>query len=77
MIAVVVVVVVIVMRRKELPPLDLDDLITRLVAVRNLKFAKPVPMQESELKMLCAVAREVFLKQPMLLELAAPLKIAG
>uniref|UniRef100_A0A914W0W6 Serine/threonine-protein phosphatase n=1 Tax=Plectus sambesii TaxID=2011161 RepID=A0A914W0W6_9BILA len=64
------------MRRKEIS-LDLDDLITRLVAARNLKFTKPVVMQESELKTLCAVARDLFLKQPMLLELAAPLKIAG
>ena len=38
-------------------------------------FQTPIP--ENQIRQLCLVAREVFLQQPMLLELEAPVQIAG
>jgi hypothetical protein len=36
-----------------------------------------VKLLESEIRGLCLKAREIFLEQPMLLELEAPIKICG
>jgi len=36
-----------------------------------------VDLEEYEIKYLCNTSREIFLNQPMLLELEAPLKICG
>ena len=38
---------------------------------------KDVKLLESEIRGLCLKAREIFLEQPMLLELEAPIKICG
>lgn len=45
-------------------------------AVRN-KPNRPVTMTEQEVRGLCLKSREIFLQQPILLELEAPLKICG
>ena len=34
-------------------------------------------LQEYEIKFLCTKAREIFINQPILLELEAPIKICG
>jgi len=34
-------------------------------------------MSEAEVKAVCQMSRQIFLEQPMLLELAAPIKIVG
>ena len=44
---------------------------------RGLSSPKAVQMSESEVKGLCVKSREIFLSQPILLELEAPLKICG
>jgi len=36
-----------------------------------------VNLLENEIRGLCVKAREIFISQPMLLELEAPIKIAG
>jgi hypothetical protein len=36
-----------------------------------------VDLEEYEIKYLCTKSREIFMSQPMLLELEAPLKICG
>ena len=41
------------------------------------KTTKPVNLSEDEIRMLCIRAREIFIKQPILLELEPPLKICG
>ncbi|KAK0412815.1 hypothetical protein QR680_006425 [Steinernema hermaphroditum] len=66
-----------VMRRKSVHygELDVDSIIHRLVQVKS--WQKTMDVTEQEMKMLCTVSRQVFLHQPMLLELEAPLKIAG
>lgn len=45
-------------------------------AVRT-KPNRPVSMTEQEVRGLCLKSREIFLQQPILLELEAPLKICG
>jgi serine/threonine-protein phosphatase PP1 catalytic subunit len=57
--------------------LDVDNLITRLLEVRGCRPGKPVQMTEAEVRGLCLKSREIFLSQPVLLELEAPLKICG
>ncbi|RZC22427.1 Serine/threonine-protein phosphatase PP1 isoform B [Glycine soja] len=54
----------------------LDDIINRLLEVPTLP-AKQVQLSESEIRQLCVVSREIFLQQPNLLELEAPIKICG
>nr|XP_008516075.1 PREDICTED: serine/threonine-protein phosphatase PP1-beta catalytic subunit [Equus przewalskii] len=53
------------------------DLITRLLEVRGCRPGKIVQMTEAEVRGLCIKSREIFLSQPILLELEAPLKICG
>lgn len=55
----------------------LDDIIRRLLEVRNGRPGKQAQLSESEIKQLCAVSKEIFLQQPNLLELEAPIKICG
>ena len=54
----------------------LDGIIYRLLEVRS-NPGKQVQLSESEIKQLCFVSRDIFLRQPNLLELEAPLKICG
>nr|ACU24123.1 unknown [Glycine max] len=54
----------------------LDDIINRLLEVRS-RPGKQVQLSESEIRHLCAASREIFLQQPNLLELEAPIKICG
>lgn len=57
--------------------LNVDHLITRLLEVRGCRPGKTVQMSENEIRALCHKSREIFLSQPILLELEAPLKICG
>lgn len=45
--------------------------------MRGSKPGKNVQLQENEIRGLCLKSREIFLSQPILLELEAPLKICG
>ena len=45
--------------------------------VRGAKPNKNVHLSENEVRGLCLKSREIFLSQPILLELEAPLKICG
>ena len=45
--------------------------------VRGSRPGKTVQMTEAEVRGLCLKSRELFLQQPILLELEAPLKICG
>jgi serine/threonine-protein phosphatase PP1 catalytic subunit len=57
----------------------LDSIISRLLESRQTRLAKQpqVQLSENEIRQLCAVAKEIFLQQPNLLELEAPIKICG
>ncbi|CAH8390177.1 unnamed protein product [Eruca vesicaria subsp. sativa] len=52
----------------------LDDIIRRLL---EGKGGKQVQLSESEIRQLCLNARQIFLSQPNLLELHAPIRICG
>ena len=56
---------------------DVDSIIERLLEVRGAKPGKSVNLTEPEIIALCFHAREIFMSQPVLLELEAPLKICG
>mmetsp|Transcript_5203 Transcript_5203/g.19064 ORF Transcript_5203/g.19064 Transcript_5203/m.19064 type:complete len:328 (+) Transcript_5203:230-1213(+) len=55
----------------------LDDIIERLVGARNGRPGKQVQLTEQEIKGLCLASRDIFMQQPNLLELEAPIKICG
>lgn len=55
----------------------LDDIIRRLTEVRSARPGKQVQLSEAEIKQLCVASRDIFLQQPNLLELEAPIKICG
>ena len=55
----------------------LDDIIRRLTEVRLARPGKQVQLSESEIKQLCVASRDIFIQQPNLLELEAPIKICG
>lgn len=57
--------------------LDIDRIIEKLIEVRNCKPGKQVNLTEQEVRGLCIKAREIFISQPIFIELEAPLKICG
>jgi len=57
--------------------LNVDSIIQRLLEVRGSRPGKNVQLTEAEIRGLCLKSREIFLSQPILLELEAPLKICG
>jgi len=56
---------------------NIDDIITKLIRARDYKPNKIVNLTESEIKYLCYTSKEIFLSQPILLELITPIKICG
>lgn len=54
----------------------LNDIINRLLDVRG-RPGKQVQLSEAEIRQLCIFSKDIFLKQPNLLELEAPVKICG
>lgn len=65
------------------PDADVDSIIERLLegllpnAVRGSRPGKLVQLTEGEIRFLCIKSREIFVNQPVLLELEAPIKICG
>ena len=55
--------------------MDLDSVIDRLLEVRGSRPGKQVQLLEAEIRYLCTKAREIFIVQPILLELEAPIKV--
>jgi serine/threonine-protein phosphatase PP1 catalytic subunit len=53
--------------------IDIDKIVEKLLEGKG----KEVKLIEAEIRGLCIKAREIFLSQPMLLELEAPIKICG
>jgi serine/threonine-protein phosphatase PP1 catalytic subunit len=56
---------------------DIDAIITKLLEVRGSRPGKNVQLTEAEIRGLIVKSREIFLSQPCLLELEAPIKICG
>ena len=61
----------------ELKPVNLRNVIQKLLEVRGKRPGVSVHLSEHEIRFLCLKSREIFLVQPILLELEAPLKICG
>ena len=57
--------------------IDVDRVIDKLLEVRGGKPGKLVNLPESDIRALCVKARDIFISQPILLELEAPIKIVG
>ncbi|KAJ5132155.1 hypothetical protein N7448_006313 [Penicillium atrosanguineum] len=61
-----------------LKSIDLDDMISRLLdAGYSAKVTKTVCLKNAEITAICGAARELFLSQPALLELSAPLRLSA
>eukprot|EP01125_Pyxidicula_operculata_P002471 TRINITY_DN1232_c0_g1_i2.p1 TRINITY_DN1232_c0_g1~~TRINITY_DN1232_c0_g1_i2.p1 ORF type:complete len:302 (-),score=28.49 TRINITY_DN1232_c0_g1_i2:143-1048(-) len=56
---------------------DIDDIIHRLLEKRNLPPGTRIELKINEVKFLIEKSREIFISQPVLLDLEAPLKIVG
>ena len=54
-----------------------DGVIAKLLEVRGSRPGKQVNLTEAEIRGLCTQARDIFMAQPVLLELEAPIKICG
>lgn len=57
--------------------IDIDVIIGKLLEVRGSRPGKNVALTENEIRGIITKSREIFLKQPGLLELEAPIKICG
>ena len=57
--------------------IDIDLILEKLLSVRGSKPGKLVNLTENEIRGLCIKSRDVFINQPILLEIEAPLKICG
>ncbi|CAH1417066.1 unnamed protein product [Lactuca virosa] len=62
---------------QEIDLVVLDDIINRLLEFRLARTVRQVQLSEAEIRQLCVTAREIFLLQPNILELEAPIKICG
>ncbi|XP_064986114.1 serine/threonine-protein phosphatase PP1-like [Musa acuminata AAA Group] len=61
-------------------PMDaavLDDIIGRLLVAKGVQAAKSARVTDAEIRQLCVASKEIFVRQPNLLELEAPIKICG
>eukprot|EP00924_Labyrinthula_sp_SR-Ha-C_P015554 maker-scaffold_4-snap-gene-3.1-mRNA-1 protein AED:0.25 eAED:0.25 QI:410/1/1/1/1/1/2/223/324 len=56
---------------------DLDAVINKLTQVRSSEPGEHVDLSEVEIRNLCIQSREIFMQQPILLELEAPIRICG
>ncbi|OAG31726.1 serine/threonine-protein phosphatase PP1 catalytic subunit [Nematocida displodere] len=57
---------------------SLDKIIEQLLKAKQSKSSTPrINLSESDIKYLCNKGREIFMQQPMLLEMEAPIKICG
>lgn len=54
---------------------NLDSIIDRLLSVRGSRPGKHVQLLDSEISYLCHKARDIFISQPILLDLEAPIKV--
>lgn len=56
---------------------DVDSVIDRLLEVRGKRPGREIQLEQREIEYLCSQSREIFMDQPVLLELEAPIKVCG
>lgn len=57
--------------------LDIDKCLEQLLGVRGNRQGKEVRLDAEDIRSICLTARSIFIDQPALLELEAPIKIVG
>jgi serine/threonine-protein phosphatase PP1 catalytic subunit len=57
--------------------LDVDHVIRQLLEARGSRPNKQVNLPEADIRALCIKSRDIFISQPVLLEVEAPIKIVG
>ncbi|ETO08585.1 serine/threonine protein phosphatase [Reticulomyxa filosa] len=57
--------------------IDVDNMISKLLEVRGSRPGKEVQLEEKDINKMCELCRRIFLEQPILIELEAPIKIVG
>jgi len=62
---------------KKASGLQIDEIISSLLQVRSARPGKEVMLPERQITLLCHASRDIFIEQPILLELEAPIKIVG
>lgn len=65
------------MNGNEQVKIDIDDIISKLLAVKGSSPVLPVNLPETDIRGICVRARQIFLSQPVLLELEVPIKVCG
>ena len=65
------------MEKEPVFELNIDTVIEKLLEARGCKPGKQVNLSENEVKALIHKAREIFMSQPIFLELEAPINICG
>lgn len=55
----------------------LDGIINRLIGTKENRPTKQVQLLDAEIRQLCLVSKSIFLQEPNLLEIEAPVKICG
>lgn len=56
---------------------DVDKIIDKLMSAKGNKTHKQINLSENDILALCSQAKDIFINQPILLELEAPLKVCG
>ena len=56
---------------------DIDHIIEQLVIVKGSRPGRQVNLLVEEIRWLCNKSKDIFMAQPVLLELEAPIKICG
>lgn len=56
---------------------EVNKVIEKLLSVRGLKVHKSVNLTETEIKSLLTKSIEIFMSQPIVLELEAPIKVVS
>lgn len=56
---------------------NIDTIIDKLLEVRNQKPGRQIDLSEPEIIQLCQQSKELFMSQPIMLKINAPLKICG
>lgn len=56
---------------------DVDSIIDKLLEVRGARPGKEVNLPEEQIKQLITKATDIFMSQPVLLNLQAPIKVCG
>lgn len=64
-------------KKGERRPIEVDEIIFKLLQAKSFKPNKEVPLLESEIRWLIIKAKSIFMEQPVFIELDSPINICG